>query len=255
MTTLSKLNMTGHGKAKLLIVMVLLFGSSICAADIFLTSENLNASLKDMQRLQRQFLNVVGEERNNILYQLGIEADTLAKLLTDEVAAHGPQNEGLISLALERTEKIAIDISWYGQHQSFYYDGSAFEQYLRASPEGQHAPDSLYRQIKRNFYLIADGSTQDLISSSNAKKQFIGRYPDFAEIHELELFLAIDLRDLWRHYRASSDNAAARDMEYQVREQYERIIDRYQDREAADIARRLLARFEEELRQRGQDSP
>ena len=158
--------MNSSSTSSTILMIVLLLSSSMAAADIFLTAENLNSSLKDMQRLQRQLHNEAGQDHSEIIYQLGVEADSLAKLLTDEVAAHGPQNEGLISLALERTEKIGINISWYGQNQSFYYDGSAFEQYLQASPEGQHVADSLYRQIKRNFYLIVDGSARDLIAST-----------------------------------------------------------------------------------------
>ena len=241
--------MNTHRNYPPLLLIVLLFSSGMSSADIFLTAENLNDSLKSMQRLQRQLQNEAEQNQHEIIYQLGVEADSLAKLLTDEVAAHGPQNEGLISLALERTEKMGIDISWYGENQSFYYDGEAFEQYLNRNPQGQHVAGSLFHQMKRDFYLMGVGSLDDLIAGSDAKKQFIDRYPDFEEIHEVELFLAIDLRDLWRHYRKSDNSEAAMETEQRVREQFQRIMDRYQDREAADIARRLLARFDEELTQ------
>ena len=247
--------MPSNSKEKLLVLILLLFASTSVIADVFLTAENLNSSLKDMLRIQRQLQDEEGDERDNLIYRLGVAADSLAKLLTDEVAAHGPQNEGLISLALDRTEKMGIDISWYGENQSFYYDGEAFERYLNGSPQGQYVADSLFRQMKRNFYLMGGGSPQELIRSSDEKQQFLERYPDFEEIHELELFLAIDLRDLWRHYHESGDDEAALRLEQRVRQQFEHIISSYQDREAADLARRLLARFEEELSPPATDSP
>jgi hypothetical protein len=247
--------MINYRKNGLILLFVLLLTSTMSVADVILTAEDLNSSLKGMQRLLRELQNEEAQDRNIILYQLGVEADSLAKLLTDEVVAHGPQNEGLISLALDRTEKMGVDISWYGVNQSFYYDGKAFEQYLKASPQGQHVADSLFRQMKRNFYLVGGGSARDLIDGSNEKQQFINTFPEFEEIHEVELFLAIDLRDLWRHYHESNESEAALRLEQRVRTQFQRIMDRYQNLEAADIATRLLARFEEELKQWGQDSP
>ena len=231
------------------VLFFLLYTHSFVHADIFLTAENLNTSLKQLQRYQLQLQETMDYAGADPLYQLGIVAEDLAKLLTDEVIAHGPENEKLIELALQRTGEIAIKIDWVSENEAFYYDGEAFRLYLQEFPDGEYAADSQFRIIKRDFYLAVTEGEDTLQEAIKTKQTFINRYPEFQFISEVELFLAIDYRDLWRHYREISDTESASLTAENVQEQYQHISVAYQDKEAGDIARRLLARFQAELEQ------
>ena len=227
----------------------LLYTHVFVHADIFLTAENLNTSLKQLQRYQTQLQVTTDNARADPLYQLGIVADELAKLLTDEVIAHGPENEKLIELALQRTAEIDVNIDWVSENEGFYYDGEAFRLYLQEFSEGDYAANSQFRIIRRDFYLTVAEGEDALQEAIKIKQTFITKYPEFQYISEVELFLAIDYRDLWRYYREISDTESASLAAEHVQQQYQHISVTYQDKEASDIARRLLARFQAELEQ------
>jgi hypothetical protein len=226
-------------------ILMLLFMNGI-QADVFLTAENLNSSLKQMRRLE---LKIDADSMGNAddLYELGVEAEVLAKLLTDEVTAHGPQNEGLITLALERTGSMGIIIEWFGRNESFYYDGAVFHAYLAQEPNGIHNADSRFRLMQRSFFLGGNVTVSGLLEAVAAKRAFITSYPDFHKLHEVELYLAIDLRDLWRLYIESGDTALAADYREKTRDQFIHTRDTYDQLEAGSIASRLLERFEGEI--------
>ena len=210
-------------------------------ADVFLTSENLNSSLKQMQRSQLQIQQQ--SEHEDALYLLGKTADDLANLLTDEVKAHGAENEKLIELALDRTEQIQIDISWVGENQGFYYDGRALYEYRELYPDGKYISDVTYRIIKREFYLAAAQGEDELLESIKTKRKFIETNPDFDMLHEIEFYLAIDYRDLWRHYRDNQSLQLAKTAADNARQQFQLIIDKYKGNDESEIASRLLERF------------
>ena len=134
----------------LLVTLIIVVNQNV-KADVFLTSENLNSALKQMQRSQLQIQK--NEEHEFALYTLGKTADDLAKLLSDEVEAHANENEKLIELALDRTKGIQINIFWEGQKSRFFYDGNALNAYLEQYPDGDHRMDTLYREITRDFFL------------------------------------------------------------------------------------------------------
>ncbi len=213
----------------------------IVHADIFLTSENLNSALKQMQRSQIQMQNQQDYETE--LYTLGKTADDLAILLSDEVKAHGAENKMLIELALERTKRLQVNISWYGRHSKFFYDGKALYDYLRLYPDGEFKMDSQFRTITREFFLSVPQGEQALQNAIAKKTSFITDFPEHKDISEIEFYLAIDYRDLWRHYRQNQDTDLASSTEKVTRQQLQHIIEKYQDKEEAEIARRLLDRF------------
>ena len=229
-----------------LFVMVMAANSQ---SDIFLTSENLNSALKKMQRLQLKIQDNKSVDKDQTFYLLGVEADTLAKLLTDEVSAHGAENESLINLALDRAGDINVMIKWFGRNKRFFYNADAFKQYLDISPNGENAAESNFRVIEWEFYLSETTGLDSLLKASQKKQDFLQRFPDFGNKSEVGLYLAIDYRDLWRHYRKSGDNDTANQYQEITRQQISNIAEKYQDTETGDIAGRLLERFQRELEQ------
>jgi len=210
-------------------------------ADVFLTSENLNSALKQMQRSQLQIQK--NEEHEFALYTLGKTADDLAKLLSDEVEAHANENEKLIELALERSKGIQINIFWEGRNSRFFYDGKVLNEYLERYPEGQYRMDSLYRTITRDFFLLVPEGENELKVIIEKKESFKNKYPDFENLSEIEFYLAIDYRDLWRHYRDIKALDLADQMAITTRQQFQLIFEKYRDKDEGEIARRLLERF------------
>jgi hypothetical protein len=229
----------------LLLSSMLLWISPWVAADVFLTSENLNSSLKQMQRSAQQMLN--NEDYETSLYILGKTADDLARLLTDEVEAHRNENEKLIELALDRSERLQVNIFWEGRVSKFFYDGKALYLYLDEYPEGQYKMDVLFRIITQEFFLSMPDGEQDLLEAIGKKESFIKDYPEHTNISEIEFYLAIDYRDLWRFYRDAQDSDKAGNTARTTTQQLEHIIDKYSDKDEGEIARRLLDRFMSEV--------
>ncbi len=225
---------------QILIYLVLIL-PHIANADIFLTSENLNTALKQIQRSQLQIQNQ--DDPESALYSLGKTADDLAILLSDEVEAHGAENEKLIELALDRTQRLQVNISWFGRHSKFFYDGKALYEYLDLYPDGEYKMDSQFRTITQEFFLSVPQGEEGLLNAITKKETFIKDFPNHNDISEIEFYLAIDYRDLWRHYHGSSDNQQSSQAADATRKQLEHIIEKYRDRDEGEIARRLLERF------------
>ena len=121
------------------------------SADVLLTSENLNAALKNLERLQIKRQEGTPEARAAATFDLGVEADVLSTLLSDEVAAHGMQERLLLELALRRTREIGVGIAWMIAKDRFFYDGEAFRLYLRMAPRGPRAAESAFWLLCRRF--------------------------------------------------------------------------------------------------------
>lgn len=220
---------------------LILFVHQTTLADVFLTSENLNISLKQIQRSQVQMQNQ--QDYETALYTLGKSADDLANLLTDEVEAHGPENEKLIELALDRTKNIEVNIFWEGQKSRFFYDGNALNAYLERYPDGQYRVDTLYRAITREFFLSVPNGEKELLATIDKIKSFIQLYPNFEKLSEIELYLAIDYRDLWRLHQNDQDVNLTSQIAMNTKKQLQRIVDLYKEKDEGEIARRLLERF------------
>jgi len=225
----------------LLLVTLITVVNQIVNADVFLTSENLNNALKQMQRSQLQIQK--NEEYELALYTLGKTADDLAKLLTDEVEAHANENEKLIELALERSKDIRINIFWEGQKSRFFYDGNALNAYLKQYPDGDHRMDTLYRVITRDFFLSVPNGEKELLATIDTINSFIHLYPNFEKLSEIELYLAINYRDLFRLHHNNQDVNLTSQIAMSTRKQLQRIVDEYKEKDEGEIARRLLERF------------
>jgi len=218
-------------------------------ADIIMSSAGLNTRLKTLERLKQQAAGGPDAQSTQALFQIGVEADGLASLINDEIASHGMQERELIDLALSRTGESGILISYNREKKKFFYDGAAFRQYLQAAPNGPHAAEAEFTLLSYQFYQSTGTDVQALVAGAEAKKRFRARYPKFKGNAELSLYLAIDDRDLYRHYRDAHDAANAEKYRLLTRAEYQRIARQYSGTQQASSALQLLRRFDEEVRQ------
>ncbi|HEV2986359.1 MAG TPA: hypothetical protein VGX46_18305, partial [Vicinamibacterales bacterium] len=121
-------------------------------------------------------------------------------------------------------------------------------EYLRVVPAGPHAAEAEFMLLSYQFYQSAGTDVAAVATAAETKKRFLAKYPRFKANAELALFLAIDYRDLYRHYREARDAAAAEKYRLLTRAEYQRIARQYPGTEQASSARQLLRRFDEETR-------
>lgn len=215
-------------------------------ADVILTAEALNASLKAMQRHQLRIAQGTPEERAAATFDLGVEADALSSLLSDEVAAHGMQERQLLELALRRTREIGVNIQWMIAKDRFFYDGDAFRRYLAMAPRGPKVAESAFWLVETEFYQ-ASGDPAAILPAIEKKKAFLSQYPGFQLAPDVAVFLAIDYRDLYRHYHEAGDTVRAARFQKLAREQFARVAARHAGTDQARIAAEMLRRLDAEI--------
>jgi len=158
-----------------------------------------------------------------------------------EVESHGMQERELLDLALARTRELGIGIVYNREKKQFFYDGSAFSQYLRAAPRGAHAAAAQFKLLSYQFYQsVSTSDVATLAAAADAKKRFLARYPAFEGNAEIRLYLAVDYRDLHRRYVDVHDAANAARYRELTRQACLGIERRYPRTEQADAARQLL---------------
>ena len=227
---------------------VMLLAASAARADVIMTAAGLNATLKTMERLTLQAGNGADAERADATFQLAVQADALASLMSNEVASHGMGQRELLDLALARTKELGIVIAYDRDKKKFFYDGAGFQRYLDAAPRGAHAANAEFTLLAYQFYKSTGTDVQAVAAAVEAKKHFLARYPRFEANAELSLYLAVDYSDLYQHYRDAHDVPAAERFRRLTRAEYQRIARDYPGTEQADSARQLLRRFDEETR-------
>ena len=233
-----------HGFTPALVASTIAFMATSAAADVIMTAAGLNATLKKMERLSQQ----ITSGDNVARFQLGVEADGLAALMNREVESHGMDERALIDLALNRTKELGVSIAYRRDKKKFFYDGAAFRDYLAAAPNGAHAADAEFALLSYQFYQSGATGPAQLLAAADSTKRFIARYPAYKGNGELSLFLAVDYRDLYRHYAAAHERPSAEKYRALTRAEYMRIARRYAGTEQADTARQLLRRFDEETK-------
>jgi hypothetical protein len=220
-------------------------------ADVIISAAGLNATLKKMERLRQDTGSPAKPKRDEALFQTAVEAEGLAALINAEVASHGMQERELIDLALSRTKELGIAIAYNREKKKFFYDGAAFERYLQSAPNGPHAAAAEFQLLSNQFYQSTGVDPAATAAAAEAKKRFLARHPGFKGNAELSLFLAVDYRDLYRHYRDVAPDAANVERYLALtRAEYRRIATRYAGTEQAQTARQLLRRLDEETRAR-----
>jgi hypothetical protein len=223
-------------------------GRVVTASEVILSAENLNAALKQIQRTRIALNTAVEEEQAGLWFQLGVAADDLAILLTNEVIVYDMQQQGLIDLAMQRTAQSEIAILWYPEKKRFIYDGSAFREYLARVQDGEQAGESAFRLLQIEFFQADGNDAASLQLAAERKREYLQRYPDHKRAAETGILLAVDYRDLWRLSRQEGDLENTRRYGELVRDQLQRVAQRYPGTREGKIAEGLSERFEAELK-------
>jgi len=209
-------------------------------ADVIMSAPALNATLKTMERLQRESASQKVDERTEALFRLGAEADSLASLMNREVESHGMQERELLDLALSRTKELGIGIAYHRDKKTFFYDGAAFLDYLKAAPRGARAAAAEFTLLSYQFYQSPATDIRSLTAAAEAKQRFLARHPTFESNAAMRLYLAVDYRDLGLRYDEAQDAASAAKYKRLARAECERIVRQYPRSEQAGAARQML---------------
>ncbi len=209
-------------------------------ADYVMGPPEVNQSLKSIAQIQKLLkASLPDKERAEAIYRLAKEAEDLTFLINLEIRSHGFEQKQLIDLAVQRCGKLEVSIRYDSKKNRYLYDRGAFASYLKLAPEGPKAREARFMTIERTFYnqKTPDGpEMQNLIGDI---KEFLAAYPQFEKTSELELYLAISYRDLYRLYaEAGSDGALAAKNE--AERICEKIIRNYPEEPEAKIAENML---------------
>lgn len=219
-------------------------------ADIILSSTGLNNTLKTMERLRQQMQAGGPAARAEALFQLATEADALAALINDEVAAHGSQEKPLIDLAVARTGELGVGIAYNRDKKKFFYDNAAFREYVKSNPRGPRVADAEFKTLEGEFFQSSQDDATAVAASSQRKAAFLRRYPRFKRNAEVSLMLSIDYRDLFRYYDRAADAANRARYLALTRRQLGATSRTYRGTDEAKIAAEILKRLDAELRDR-----
>ncbi len=180
-------------------------------------------------------------------YALGLKSATLAELLSKEVAAHGDPEDLMIATTVQGAAEVGVVIHWSGEHQRYYYDGTAFRRYLELAPSGSHAADSWFRIIEQSFYFSGESDRDSLASAAAQKQEFLTNYPSYEKADKIGIYLSIDYRDLWRSCRDTGDRECAARYLDLAQETLQGIASDFSDMNSGDVAARMLMRIEKEM--------
>lgn len=217
-------------------------------ADVILSSTVLNNALKSMELLRQQMTGAPPDARAAAVFQLGTEADALAALINNEVAAHGSQEKLLIDLAVSRTAALGVNIAHNDEKKKFFYDNAAFREYLTLMPGGPRAADAEFKLLEGDFFQMKQDNVDAVHASSGRKAAFLRRFPRHARSSDVSLMLSIDYRDLFRHFETRGDTANSGRYLALTRKQLAATSTKYRDTEEATIAAEILRRLNAELR-------
>jgi hypothetical protein len=233
--------------AKAAIPFLLLCLSGIANAHIWLTPEELDSAIRDIERSQRSIESAdTAPDKAQASFELAQAASTLATFLNDEYAVHGNEQEELLAAAVEMASEVGVTIVWSDYHERYFYDGAGYERYVELAPDGPQAAESAYQLIELHFYQVDETSIEELAKRADAKRRFLDRFPDFHASPRVSMFLGIDYRDLWRQCRMDQDEACTAKYAQLAEEQFRSISTEYSKSEISEVARRMLDRFEKE---------
>ena len=222
--------------------------TAVLSADVILSAAALNDALKKMERLQLTIAKSPGAATADAWFELGNTADALATLFNDEVAAHGSQEKALIDLGLSRTRELGVMIAYDSPKKRFFYDNAAFRKYLELLPRGTQAAAASFKLIEGDFFRSNASDASAILAAVERKRAFLRQHRSFPNTVEVHLMLSVDYRDLYRHYRQTGDNGNRDRYRDLTRQQLRTLMKSYPQAEQAEIARRLLQRFDEEWR-------
>lgn len=224
-------------------ISLLLAGSVV--ADMNLSAGNLNASLKEIQRIHRKLESAPAATQPEIIFQYATKADDLAMQLTRHMIEYGNEQKGLIDLVLDRTAELDVVIRWHPDKQRYFYNGTGFQQYLDLAADGPWAADSAYQLLEKEFFQSEGKDIAALIAMSKHKQQYLERYQGSSRAAEVMIMLVIEYRDLSRIYQNNGNTANAINSIDMARAQARQVLESYPGTDKAGIAEELLVSIED----------
>lgn len=180
-------------------------------------------------------------------YKLGMAAYDAATLISKEYASHGELEKTLIDRLVTEAADLGVVIHWSESHQRYYYDGEAFRQYIRQSPQGDSAAACRFKLIEQEFYFAQKSDRDSMIAAAEEKRAFLEEYPTQPLAEAVELYLSIDYRDLWRLCRKDDDRDCAEHYLDMARDVLLNTIKAgNRSKKTVTIATRMLQRIENE---------
>ena len=113
-----------------------------------------------------------------------------------------------------------------------------------------HAEQATFKLIEADFFQSEPTDIGGIEAGTLRKQAFLRQYPASAGAPEVHLMLSVDYRDLFRHYDAAGDRLKRTRYRDAARQQMRELMKRFPETEQAEIARRMLQRFDDELRAR-----
>jgi hypothetical protein len=214
-------------------------------AHLFLTPDSLADAMATIERLSAKIEELPdnSDVRAEAWFELGTAAQHLARLLNEEVAAHGDEQRDLMVSAVTEAAGNAVAIDWSAEHERFFYDGLAFDRYLALEPDGAHAGFSRFQRIERQFYLSSPDDRAALEERAADKRDFLERFPQAGTGPRVAMFLGIDYRDLWRLCRREQDTVCAARYLDLAHQQFADIARDHADGDIGAVAQRMLERL------------
>jgi hypothetical protein len=181
------------------------------------------------------------------IYDFASQASGLVTLLNQEIQLHGTDQVELLYAAVVRAAENSIEIVWSDDHESYFYLGGAYRQYLEVAPDGLNAVNSRYHLIETAFYLGDTENHEELAAQAAMQSDFLQRHSEFGNAGRVAMFLAISYRDLWRLCDVTGDDECADRYAILNRDHLKATSARYADDTVGNLARVQLQRFEAEI--------
>ena len=233
---------------KLTLCTLLLLVIESARPQVNLNTENLNATLKEVQRAHLTLNDASDEDmKPELLFQLGSEADKMAMRLTRHSIEYGDTEKGLIDLILKRINELNIIIQWFPEKERYFYDGAAFLLYLQLAPDGLRAAESAYQLLEIGFFKLSGDNLETLQASVKQKQDFLARYPDERTAAKVRIMLAIEYRDISRINLSKRDTEQAKRFIDQARDEARQVINSNPGTQEARTAQDLLDRIADEF--------
>lgn len=208
-------------------------------ADYILGPPEVNKTLKALALFQRERNEAKdATARAEVLAKLAKEVNYLASLINLEIRSHGFEQKSLIDLAVSRCEELNVIITYDSRKERYVYDQSAYAEYIRIHPSGPDAQEARYKVFERTFYAQKSTDRSGITLLIRNIDEFLSLYPEDTRRSELELFLVVLHRDLFRIKAAEPGGGL--EAKKRAEELCEALIARYPATPEARVAETIL---------------
>jgi hypothetical protein len=224
---------------RILLLIVLACTPETAWADYIIGPREVNDSLKTMTLMLRQTKEATSTNaKADALAKLAQEANYLTSLINLEIRSHGLEQKPLIELALRRCEELGVAISYDYKKELYFYDQRAYAEYLRLNPSGPHDREARFMVVERKFYTQTSDDLPGITQLVGEIEQFLARYPHEERRSEIELFLVVLHRDLYRIKISDPDGGVSE--KKKVQQLCEALIAKYPSSPEARVAATIL---------------